>query len=204
MARHLIRSFDNLLCRTYGVFEYCDDPACILRLQAAEAKRTVHIPDLEIQKGAQVLLLHLWNEQLLQISPSGPDLTWAKAMQRAFIHSLQGAAGYLSRDQNLAGVQAVGGVTILFSRQFEGGRLMKRLGFTLIPYHSSLGRFGEFWDNLYSGLLIWAYNPNSLPYHRLLSLSRTEFWIAKEEFLRKFGQLRQKSGARCPGIELKN
>jgi hypothetical protein len=187
MARFLIRSLDALLCRAYGVFEFCDDPDCILRLQVARAGQPINLPALELHTGEQVLLIHLWNDKLLRLPSSGSDLAWAKAMQRAFIHSLKAAALHLSLDPNLAEIQAVGGVTILFSASPGDGNLMKRLGFSLRTYSSPLGRFGEFWENLYSWLLIWTYNPASLPSHRLLSLRRTEFWISKTDFLRRFG-----------------
>jgi hypothetical protein len=187
MARFLIRLLDAWLCRIYGVFEFYDAPDCILRLQVVRVKRTIRLPDLELQTGKPVLLLHLWNEKMQRFPSTGPDLAWAKVMERAFIESLKKAARYLSQDPRLVEVQAIGGVTILFPSQPGDGSLMKRLGFTLLPYSSPLGRFGEFWENFYSWLLIWTYNPASLPSHRLMRLRRTEFWISKEEFLRRFG-----------------
>jgi len=64
---------------------------------------------------------------------------------------------------------------------------MQRLGFTVTPYRSPLGRFGEFWENLYAYGLIWAYNPASVHQRQLLGLHRTEMWMPADEFLRRYG-----------------
>ncbi len=66
-------------------------------------------------------------------------------------------------------------------------RLLQRLGFTILPYHGSTGSFGEFWENFYTWLLIWTYNPASLRSHPLLGLQRNELWTTKARFLQRFG-----------------
>jgi hypothetical protein len=65
-------------------------------------------------------------------------------------------------------------------------QMMQRLGFIMLPYHRPLGRFGEFWENLFSWWLMWAYNDSSLLRRSFWRLQRTEMWMTREEFLRRF------------------
>lgn len=190
--RFLVYGLDALLRRAYGVFEFCQDPECLLRLQVAKAPRPLPLRGQIVAAGTPVLVLHLWNEHLPRIPPSGPDLAWAKAAQRAFLRSLQAAAMYLQCQPHLKDVGAVGGCTaLLFTAGRHGGsRLMERLGFTILPYGGPLGRFGEFWENFYSWMLIWAYNPAGLRYRSLFKLRRAEIWMLREDFIRRFGHPR--------------
>ncbi|UCC64000.1 MAG: hypothetical protein JSV36_02770 [Anaerolineae bacterium] len=95
----------------------------------------------------------------------------------------------MRHDPRLARVRAVGGASALFSpAERPGGvRLMQRLGFTVMPYHSPLGRFGEFWENFYSWWMMWTFNAVSLRYRRLIRLRRTEIWMSTQEFLDRYG-----------------
>ncbi len=187
--RFLVYALDALLRRAYGVFEFCQDPDCLLRLQVARASRPLHLGDQVVPRGSPVLLLHLWNEHLPRIPRAGPDLAWAKVAQRAFLRSLQAVGMYLQCQPHLKDIAAIGGCTaLLFTSGQDGGvRLMERLGFTILPYSSPLGRFGEFWENFYSWLLIWAYNPGGLHYRPLFKLRRAEVWMLREDFIRRFG-----------------
>lgn len=63
---------------------------------------------------------------------------------------------------------------------------MRRLGFMVLPYHSPLGRFGEFWENFYTWMIIWAFNAASLRHRHLHRLRRSEVWMSVDEFLRRY------------------
>jgi len=185
--RTLIRNFDAWLSRVEEVFEFCQSPECLLRLQLAQTWHDLRLPDITLHAGEPVLLVHLWNERLLQIPAQGPDLGWAKPMQRRFVGSLGLVAGYIHRSPALANIHALGGVTVLAGPGNDGGsRMLRRLGFAVIPYHRRLGAFGEFWENFYTWVLLWAYNPGSLHYRRLWGLKRVEIWMSAEEFLRRY------------------
>ena len=185
--RLVIRNFDAWLCHTQGVFEFCQSPECLLRLQLTQAPHNLRLPDMTLQAGEPILLLHLWNERLTRIPAQGPDLGWAKPMQRRFLYSLGLVVGYIQQSPKLANVRAVGGVTVLAGPDNDGGiHLLQRLGFTLIPYHRRLGAFGEFWENFYTWLLTWTYNPGGLRYRGLWGLRRMEIWMSVEEFERRF------------------
>jgi hypothetical protein len=188
--RAVIRRFDALLRRAYGVFEFCDDADCLLRLQVGEASVPLCLADgNEVRRGDRVLLLHLWNEHVPLIGAAGPDLAWAVRAYRMWLPSLRAAARWLAEESGLPDVQAVGGVTVLaFPGGEEGGsRFLQRLGFALYPYRNPLGRFGEFWENFYAWGLMWSFNAASLHNRHLLRMRRTEFWMSAPAFLRRYG-----------------
>lgn len=199
--RALIRGFDAFVIRVSHVFEFCDDRDCLLRLQLAQAPHAIPLPGGKIPAGAPVLVLHFWNEHMPAIPASGPDLAWGKRTARLFLHSLRAAAGFLQSQPDLEAVQAIGGVTVLLipGDPQGGGTLARRFGFTVLPYHNPLGRFGEFWENLYTWALIWTYNPASLKYHRLFQIRRSEIWMSRGEFLRHYGCLEPPPVARLSG-----
>jgi hypothetical protein len=145
-------------------------------------------PDADLLPGEAVLLLHLWNEHLSAFPPRGADLAWATHILHGFKHSLSLVAGYLQDEPRCSQVRAVGGETILLSSGMHaaGKRFVQDLGFTVTPYHSQLGRFGEFWENLFSWTMIWTFNPGGLPDRSILRLSRSEMWIGREAFLQRF------------------
>jgi len=193
--RALVRLLDALLRRAYGVFEFCDDEDCLLRLQVAKAPYTLHLDGRVVEAGETVLAIHLWNEHVPPIPSAGPDLAWASQMRRLFVESLRAVARRMAHDPRLAGVRAVGGATAVFppAMHASGVRLMQRLGFTVAPYHRPLGRFGEFWENLYSWWIMWAFSAVSLRQRRLLRLQRSEIWMSVEDFLSRYGADRAQS-----------
>ncbi len=187
--RALIRLLDAVLRRAYGVFEFCDDEDCLLRLQVTQVSHVLYLDGQVVEAGAPVLTIHLWNEHVPPIPSAGPNLAWASRMRRLFIASLHAVAGQVAHDPRLASVRAIGGATALFSpvERPGGVHLMQRLGFTVVPYHRPLGCFGEFWENLYSWWITWAFNAVSLRQRRLLRLQRSEIWMSVEDFLGRYG-----------------
>lgn len=94
--RAAVKGLDSLLRRCYGIHEYSLDPDCILRLGLVRAKRDVTLFDgTEIKKGDPVGDLHLWNERLPVMPPSGPGLRWAVEFQRKAKRSLELLADYV-------------------------------------------------------------------------------------------------------------
>ncbi|MFB0535990.1 MAG: hypothetical protein ACETWR_13530 [Anaerolineae bacterium] len=189
--RGLVRLFDGLLRRACGVVEFCDDRQCLLRVQLACCPRPLRLSDgTEVRRGESALMLHLWNEHIPPMGPAGPDLLWAAGVRWRLIRSLRHVAALVATDPQLAKVQAVGGVTVLFPPDDEGSpaRLMRRLGFDVMPRPlGRLGRFGEFWENLYAWALMWAFNAPSLRRKQLLRLQRTEVWMSRRRLLERYG-----------------
>lgn len=188
--RSLVRRFDAWLSRRLRVEAFTDDPQVILRIQSGHAGWHIPLEQARIQKGTPVLFIHLWNERIPPILPSGADLAWALRTQRLMIHSFRAVASHLQRTPALHAVQAVGGVIAQIHLDTpDGGRaLLEGLGFTLFPYHRPGGRFGECWENFYTWWLMWAFNPPSAAGHGLLTLKRNEFWMTAGRFLELFGK----------------
>jgi hypothetical protein len=189
-VRALIRWFDGWLRRAEGVFEFCDRPECILRLQRARAAHPLSLPDGgAVQRGDPVLMIHLWNERMPPIPADGPDLTWAAWFRRSLIGSYRLAAQWLAAQPGRGQVSAVGGVTVLlYGGETQGAlRLIQRLGFQVMPYQSPLGCFGEFWENLYTWAIMWTFNVVSMRHRRLLRIRRAEIWMSTAEFMHRYG-----------------
>jgi hypothetical protein len=151
--RALVRRLDALLRRRLGVFEFCDDPECLLRLRLARAPHDLLLPDATVCAGEPVLELHLWNEQLPLPPRAGPDLAWAVRLHRLWVKSLRLVAQHIGSDAHLAGVRALGGSTVLADSEEVVGRygLFRRLGFAVLPAKCTLGCFGEFWKSCMPG-----------------------------------------------------
>jgi hypothetical protein len=191
--RVMVKKLDGVIRRCSRVFEFNQDADCLLRLQVTRAPHILRLPDLTIKANEPVLLIHLWNERLPCTSPGGADLAWARRILRLFSRSLYLVADYLQDNRQLSEVRAVGGVTILLTSGLHeaGGRFVQEMGFSITPYSSRLGRFGEFWENFYSWIIIWAFNPGSLPNRSLIYLQRSEMWISRDSFLQRYGIARE-------------
>lgn len=187
--RRIIRAFDGWLAQTEGVFEFTQSPDCILRLRRGRARATIRLADAVIPAGAPTLEIHLWNERIPPIPPTGADMAWAGWMARRFVGSFRLVAGYMLAQPDIKSIRAVCGITVLAdaSADSSGGKILTHIGFTLLPYHNPLGRFGEFWENFYTWWLMWAYNAVSVRRRSMLSLRRTEFWMEAGAFLRRHG-----------------
>ncbi len=187
--RAVIRRFDDWLSRVEGVVPFADDPRLILRVQRSPLPRDLWLPSHRVSAGSPALMVHFWNERLPLIDSDGANLAWALQLQRRLIYSFRAMARHLQQTPSLSDVCAVGGVLAhIHAGAPDGGRrLLQHLGFTIFPYYRPAGAFGEFWENFYTWMLIWTYNPASLRSHALLGLQRNEFWTTREDFLGRFG-----------------
>jgi hypothetical protein len=177
---------DRVLRRRYHVFEFTDDPGCIFRLSMENASYPITLPDKEIPKGAPVLNLHLWNEHVPSMPKDGPDMGWGIKMAKSVKYSFGLVAQEVRRNPELSNEQALGGDTILFSQTIPGEYdwLFTRLGFTIFPYHRpKLGRFGEFFENLYTWWLMRSFNLPSAHRRQLFHLERKTIWMSIEKLL---------------------
>jgi hypothetical protein len=194
LGRSGVRLLDAHLRRSLGVFTWTEDPECILRLALTRARAGHTFADgTVIEAGDPLVEIHFWNERLPAMPGTGPDLRWARAMYRAFATSLCLLDGYLEATGNrdLAAAQALHAETgFLTSQALDGGAtILQRLGFEVERPRRHTGawaRFGEFWADFYSWLLIWTYNPASLQHKRLLSLERSELWLSRRTLHERF------------------
>ena len=185
-----VRSFDRLLRWLLGVFEFCSEPYCLLRARRTTTPHPVVLPTGVVPAGAPMVELHLWNEHIPPLPPEGPTVAWAIQVRRRLVRSFQALARQMPQDPRLAGAQILGGVTVLplASAHGSGVRLFEQLGFVIQPYRPPLGRFGEFWQNLYLWAIMWAFNEPTLAQRSLLRLRRCEVWMTSDELLRRYGE----------------
>jgi hypothetical protein len=201
----LVRLLDHTLVRTMGLRAYWDDPRAMFRIRVIPAPHDLHLTDGIVPEDAPVLEMHFWNDHTPEFSPEGPDLAWAMQVYRMLRPSFRMLVRELETNPDLAGVQAIGGATVLVAVGGESAseKLFRRLGLEIFPVHTALGSFGRFWDNVYTWLLMWAYNGLSLRHRRLLTLKRSEAWMSVATFLRLHGGKRGEDspdaeGARSP------
>lgn len=190
VLRRIILRFDAYLRRRQGVAEFTDDPGCMLRIGVARAPYRMELDGQTIEAGDPVLMLHLWNEHLPRMPQEGASLGSVRVLYSAFTASFRLLSLHIQASPELADLRAVGGpLALLAPGDHPGGvQFMQRLGFTVLPYRSPLGRFGEFWENFYSWWIIWTYNPGSLRGRPLGHLRRSELWMTMEEFMRRYGR----------------
>jgi hypothetical protein len=184
--RRILRSFDAFVRHAAGVFEFTQDPDCILRLQHSTLRHDLVLPDAHFERGTPVLEFHLWNERVPPIPPGGPDFAWARGISRRLIRSFQMVRTHLPTEPARTSPRAVGGVTILGAASGTTSDVLAHLGFHPLPYPNPLGRFGEWWENAYTWSLMWAYNPASLRGKQLGRLRRAEYWMSTSAFLDRF------------------
>ncbi len=161
-----------------------------MRLQLKGAAWTVAFDDYLVRQGEPVLAIHIWNEHMPKIPPQGADLAWALELRRNLIYTFRCVAKEMQSDTRYAPVRAVCGESALFSfsEHIGGKRMMEHLGFTVLPYHRPAGRFGEFWENLFSWWMMSTYNNASLLSRGFWRLQRTEIWMRADEFIRRYGE----------------
>src|SRR3974390_1646693 len=77
-------ALDRRIRRRIGVYEYTLHPQCLFRLQVVRLDDPLVLADgTSVASGNRVLVLHLWNEQMPVIGPTGPTLAWARKAYRA-------------------------------------------------------------------------------------------------------------------------
>jgi hypothetical protein len=185
-----VRLIELLVRKGLHVYEFTDDPECILRIQLTPAPHSANIHGQAIARGDLVLGIHAWNERMPRLPEQGANIEWAIRLRRLTIHSFEEVARELQKGGKYSTVRAIFGESTIFSfSEHTGGlRMMQRLGFTMLPYQSSSGKFGEFWANLFSWWLMWAFNNASLNSREFRHLERTEAWMLIGDFIQRFGK----------------
>ncbi len=194
VGRRFVRALDAYLCRKEGIFVFDEDPACILRLSLIHSPRAMSFASGDVvAPGDQLAMIHLWNERLPRAPSDGSGLQWARAIYRGLLVSLRLLSRYLALRPELAAVRAIGSDAAGF---FTGGNiaagrdLFARMGFELQRPRvdpDARARFVSFWENLYSWMLIWAYNPATLQGKPPWSLERAALWMSRATLEERYG-----------------
>ncbi|MGC8873452.1 MAG: YkoP family protein [Chloroflexia bacterium] len=184
LGRQVIRSFDALLRRAYGIREFADDPECILRLGPGRCRKTIRLSDgTVLRPGDPLLELHLWNEHLPPIPPGGHTMAWAARFLHLMRRSLALLADRVLGDSLYADIRALHGILPIPSSEVlpRWERGLRHLGFEVVrPQTGPWHRFAAFWENLYTLAIIWAFNPPSLRRRRFGRMVRCHVWLTRK------------------------
>jgi hypothetical protein len=196
---------DALIRSYYGIYEFTDDPACVLRVGLDQARAPVALSDGTcIETGEVVGTLHFWNEHLPRYSDKGPDLAWACTVRDRVTYSLRAFSQYIDTEPAWREVRAIRAETALPSRlgAAQVRRVFQRYGFELTPADNSLlARLHGLGECFVLWGLTRAFNPAALPRQPFLR-DRCELWISRAGLRARYSRPvikarhRQKVGAR--------
>ena len=186
-----ISLFDALIRTYYGVYEFTDDPACVLRVGLGQARAPVSLSDgTRVELGDLVGTLHWWNEHLPRYSPNGPDLGWACAMRNQVLRSLRLLADYVEIETAWREIRAFRGEAALSTRLgiLQVQRVAGRYGFERVPADFSfLRRLHAFGESFTLWSLTRAFHPAALARQPFLR-DHHELWISRTALLGRYGR----------------
>jgi hypothetical protein len=173
---------DAKLRSYYGIYEFTDDPNCLLRVGLGQARAAVSLSDgTEVEFGQLVGTLHFWNEHMPRYSARGPDLGWACAVRDRVRYSLRAFSDYIESEPAWQNVRAIRTETALPARLGAPQlmRVFQRYGFERVPTDFSLlARLHGLGECFVLWGLTRAFNPAALPRQPFLR-DRHELWISR-------------------------
>lgn len=183
------RWFDSVQRRRLGIWEFSGDPQCILRLGLGHARASLALSDgTRLERGDPVAIMHLWGERIPTIPEAGPDLAWARATQRAFVHSLGLVAHEVRTDPRLAHVRALGNEVSLSFTQ-GSVRMLQRVGFDVLEPIEGRGvedRVRALVSKVWTWLLRHTFNRQSAAGRRPADYETRPVWISREALLARY------------------
>jgi hypothetical protein len=188
-----IRWLDAHLRRKQGIFEFCQDPRCLMRVSLEPAEMDLEFADgTRVSAGEPVGIVHLWNEHLLTVPRDGADLRWASAMRQLMQYTLLELASAAQTDPRLRRAKAFGGTAVFSSRggPSQVAKMASRFGFEWITDHrkpSVLRRIHDFFQNFLVLGLQWAFNPAGLRGKGFLR-PREPLYMSREALLERYDQ----------------
>jgi ceramide glucosyltransferase len=191
--RPAARALDAFLRRREKIFEYTDDPICILRASYSTSPRNVALADDSYIFSGDVLLeMHLWNEHMIPIPPEGPGMRYGVQFLKGLDRSMEEVARFLrtSSDPEAAEVRAIRCKTIQMPRNghMQLSRILGRFDLQRVePVLPAplITRVHEFFENFLILILLWTFNPNALRGAKLIR-ERHEFWISRAALLDRY------------------
>lgn len=183
-------ALDRQLQKKARVFSYSPDPACMFKIAIKRLDAPAVLDNgTVIPAGAQVAMLHLWNEQMAVLGKETSPIAWGLRLARAFGNSLRLLSAYLASRPECACIAAAGADMAIASPEDTAQLLRICARHGLIPARQraksgkSLHRFGE---NILIGMLVLAQNPRAWRFASLRR-SRVAVYITREELDRRFG-----------------
>jgi hypothetical protein len=183
----IIALLDTLLRSYYAVYEFSDDPNCVLRMgQGVATDRLTLMDGTEIAVGDPIGTLHLWNEHLPRYCPSaGPELSWAAEIRRRLVASLRALAHHVETDPLWRGVRGFRSEVAFSSRLgvLQLDRVARRHGFEWItPGCSGAWSLHDLGNSIHAYGLARAFNPEAAARQRFFR-RYNELWISRQALL---------------------
>lgn len=193
MLNTLVSVIDKTLRARQGIFEYCDCPRCIFRVNVGTlTHETILSDDTRLCAGSRIINLHLWNEHVPPFPDQGPTIGWARRMSQDLEISLRELAAFVATHPAFDDVGAVGGKMVFGSTEQTQAvaHLAERYGFVYAVEHAAnrtisqtLHSFGE---NILISMIVISRNPGALRAD-CFSRERVLVYLHRDELLRRFG-----------------
>ena len=181
-----VLAIDRSLRRANGIFEFCDNDQCILRIAIIPAETRILLPDGTLLLPEDPIIdLHLWNERLPSLSRGGSSLAWGAAFRTRMRATLGLLAEYVASDAELNTVKACR-ARVAFLRDRLIRRAARHLGFVFaVPDQSIPDHVHEFLEVFLIYGLTWVFNPEALP-HKACLPQRSYLWMSRGELFRRY------------------
>jgi hypothetical protein len=188
---------DALIRTYYGIYEFTDDPGCVLRIGMTQARAAVTLSDgTKVEAGEPVGTLHFWNEHLPHYPPAGPNLLWACGMRDQMRRSLRSLAEYVEDEPSWREIRALRGEYALSSRLGtpQVRRVGERYGFERVrPTDLSLlGRLHAVGEGVILWSLTRAFHPAALARQPFMR-DHHELWISRRALIGRYGRQRKQA-----------
>lgn len=191
LGRYAIRAIDWIIRFAYQVKPYSEDPDCILRISRSRSKQRIRLSDgVQVQLGDPILAIHCWNERLGGSPQDRIALGWGRYLLLRVDTSLRMLAAYLDQHPWANDIVALHAELGIIMNLQAAMSIARHHGIDAIPKERPGVRFWRraFWDNLYSHILMWTYNPGSLRGKHLSKMVRVKLWISRERLAQIYGE----------------
>jgi len=188
--RHAVRALDEWMRIRQGIFEFSDNPNCMLRISREIATRAHRLEDgTELRAGDRILDVHFWNERMPQAAES-TGLGWGGRFGRRLVRSFTELAEVLRRDPAFSDVVAIR-ARLAFAGARSGDdcrRFGAWFGFEAIadPRPPRLKRrLAHLGEDLWLLALTYTFNPGGL-HGRALLRRRDDLWISRDALMTRY------------------
>lgn len=189
LARHMVLTVDRTLRKRLGIFEFCQNPDCALRIAQFRTKIHAKFPDgTSIPQGTGVIELHVWNEHVETLLAGKASLVRAKILQREMHRSLQYLARYVRTHPKMADAEIIHARLVMpigdRLTQFES--LAQTYGFSVnVPEAKGLRKLHDYFEDCLVHALVWTFNPHSFG-RKQQPLQRLELWMGRNQLLNRY------------------
>jgi len=196
-SRVSIKALDRILRRFLGIYEFSQEPGCVLRYSRARSRIAITLPGGEVVRpGDSILELHFWNDRLGASRYPGSS---SGTLRFALRYSLALLAAQLQSNERFVDIKAVHATIARASSR--SCRVHHLFGCALYSApRSNARRIHDYFENFLIHSLRWAFNPR-IAKQRSLRLNRVELWVAVSDLVARFVEARHSNIAWITGID---